>query len=408
MKRYEDKILNALLDKYESSLLYTGENKRRQRITYPISEKTLPEYFDLSSMAYDLIHEELSELAAKGFLFLVWKADKSHVLKEVELNTEQVEAVYQALNRTPRSQNEERALKVLQEFAETGDGVTEHVRAWLWDRICAGESVKKYVDIKAPDQILELLSHLHSIAANKDEMYVREFSVLCFHDSKAFEKAEGKYLALIRKFYAGPEEGVSELEDEQLLNLFGIYKNPAYVMVKGEGRLLLSGEGSKIQLEQLSGGIGIHSEDLKSVIFDTSVPVKRVMTVENLTAFHRIRVPGTLLLYLGGYHTAPRRLFLKKVFASYPDAEYRHFGDIDCGGFKILEDLREKTGIEFQPYRMDAETFLEYESYGRALTPNDRRELERMLGQERYRKYREVLELMIQKKKKLEQECVWS
>lgn len=34
MKRYDEKILNRLLDTYESSLLYTGQNQRKQSIAF--------------------------------------------------------------------------------------------------------------------------------------------------------------------------------------------------------------------------------------------------------------------------------------------------------------------------------------------------------------------------------------
>ena len=46
MKRYDEKVLNSLLDKYENSLLYTGQNQRKQSIEFPVKKSTLPEYFD--------------------------------------------------------------------------------------------------------------------------------------------------------------------------------------------------------------------------------------------------------------------------------------------------------------------------------------------------------------------------
>lgn len=423
MGQYEKIILNALLDKFESSLVYTGDNKKKQRVTYPVTKKTFPEYFDLSSMVYDQIHEEFLELESRGLVKLVWNSKTvGHVLKEVELDIGHADEIYGLLQRSSRSQLELQAISVLEELDGICDGVTECARKWMEERIRMGESIKKYVDISRTDEIRRLFMALHAVVSNQKEMYVREFSILHFHDTKAFEELEGKLISLICKFYTGTEVGLRELEDEQILNLFGIYKNPAYVMVKGAGILQLcsgvsreeakvpasekSQDYSIIYLDRLTGGIGIHSQDLKLIEFEKSSQVETVMTIENLTVFHRMSIPGSLLIYLGGYHTTARRQFLKKVYEAFPNARYLHFGDIDCGGFKILEDLKKKTGIGFLPYRMDIHTFLRYEEFCRPLTSYDRNELKRMTEEDRYEEYTDILMLMLEKKKKLEQECV--
>lgn len=411
MKRYEKAVLEELIAKYESSLVYTGENKRNQRITCSITEKKFPEYFDLSSLAYHQLHEELMELEEKGFVSLVWKSkSKGHVLKEAELNQLRADEIYQILNRPSRNQVEALAFREIAAFESVEDNVTENAAKWLKERILEGKSVKKYVDISKPEQIRQILYALHAAASNKREMYLREFSILHFHDSKALENLEGKVLSLIREFYMGMESGLEDLDDEQLLNLFGIYKNPSYVMAKGSGTLTLCSDGERdeftVNLSRLSGGIGIHSGDLMKIEFLPDSQVRRVLTIENLTVFHRFYMEDTLLIYLGGYHTKVRREFLKKVHLAFPKIEYLHFGDMDCGGFKILEDLRKKTGIAFLPYRMDVNTFLEFETFCRPLSLFDKKELARMLADRRYEAYWEVLQMMLDKGKKLEQECI--
>lgn len=417
MKRYENKFLNELLDRYESSLVYTGKNKVNRRITYAITKRTLPEYFDLSSLTYDRIHEELLELEARGWVKLHWNLRRGgHVVQEVELMVEKALEVYRYLGRTPKAQVEIRALEVIRPFLQIRDGVTEHAAAWLTERIAAGESVKKYIDIACPSQVELLLNSLHWLVTNRQERYVREFSILHYHDSKAFENLEGKVLSLIRHFYAGEEEGAEEMEDEPLLNLFGVYRNPAYVMVKGQGTLRVTKEGethmaatdraSEIDLGLLPGGIGLHSQDLQRISLAPDLRVRQVMTIENLTVFHRLSMEGTLLIYLGGYHNRARRQFLKMVHQALPEASYLHFGDLDCGGLQILADLREKTGIPFVPYRMDEATLSQYGDYCRPLTANDRRRLEKMLADERFEEFRGVMTLMLASNRKLEQECI--
>ena len=65
MKRYDEKILGLLLDKYENSLLYSGRNQINIKITISVSKHVLPEYFDVTSMQYDVIHEQLEALEKK-------------------------------------------------------------------------------------------------------------------------------------------------------------------------------------------------------------------------------------------------------------------------------------------------------------------------------------------------------
>ena len=76
MKRYDEKVLNSLLDKYENSLLYTGQNQRKQSIEFPVKKSTLPEYFDETSMQFELVHAQLADMEEKGFVRLIWRKGK--------------------------------------------------------------------------------------------------------------------------------------------------------------------------------------------------------------------------------------------------------------------------------------------------------------------------------------------
>ena len=84
MKRYDEKVLGYLLDRYELSLLYSGKNKINRTVFMPVSQKTLPEYFDESALQYEVIHQQLEKLEADGYVRLVWKnKKKGHILENV-------------------------------------------------------------------------------------------------------------------------------------------------------------------------------------------------------------------------------------------------------------------------------------------------------------------------------------
>ena len=133
------------------------------------------------------------------------------------------------------------------------------------------------------------------------------------------------------------------------------------------------------------------------------------ITIENLTSFHQWNCDRTgkeLCIYLGGYHNRTKRQFLMKMYKAYPEAEYCHFGDMDCGGFRIWRDLCFKTGIAFRPLLMDSETYLKYLDLGRELTEVDRKTLASMMEDPFYKKQKELFGLMLKMGKKIEQECV--
>ena len=69
--RYEEKILGALLDSYENSLLSRGENKVAIHVSFPFTKKTMPAYFDESSLVYEEIHGTVRHLEELGFIEVV-------------------------------------------------------------------------------------------------------------------------------------------------------------------------------------------------------------------------------------------------------------------------------------------------------------------------------------------------
>ena len=50
MAHYDARMLNGLLDSYENSLLSRGENKVAIHIAFHFTKKTMPEYFNESSL----------------------------------------------------------------------------------------------------------------------------------------------------------------------------------------------------------------------------------------------------------------------------------------------------------------------------------------------------------------------
>lgn len=402
MGQYDKKILNALLDSYENSLLSRGENKVAVHVAYAFTKKNIPEYFNESSLAYEEIHSCVKELEQKRFLEIVWKNGReSHIVQKVLLNENVVQDVYQYLKRIPKSEKENSALQLLVELQKKySTPVAGSFIQYLMERIVIGKSVKEFAELSNLKQMEHLIRAVACIEENQESCYIREFSIRCFGDSKIFEEMLGKIGKVWRNFSNESEHG----DAYAVLAEHFIYSTPNYVYLKGTGIIEL--ENQQIDLEVLHQGIGLSGEDLQQVHLTGKSKTKKVITIENLTTFFRWKEEDALIIYLGGYHNSLRRELLKMVYAQLPNALYLHFGDIDVGGFEIYEDLCAKTGIPFTVYHMGVRDLKKYRMYTKKLTANDRRRLKLLMEKNRKCDYMEVLEYMILNDVKLEQECI--
>lgn len=399
MAQYDKIILNRLLDTYESSLLSTGENRRNIHIEFRFTKKALPVYFDESSSEYEKIHFFMTDLEEKRLIRICWQGKRvGHIIAKVQLNTEKLEEAYAYVRRVPKNDMAAGHRRLLEEcLVQEPTPVCRAFAAYLLERLEAHRSVKEFVQLEDPDSTRLLLHTIRAIEKNAEPLYVREFSIRQFQDSKAFENMAGRAAHVFRRFKTGCEE----TPFQEILAEYGIYHTPNYIYLKGNATFSVGEE--KIDLSLFRQGLGISGEDLGRIRFDNMAGVKKVITIENLTSFFRWMEEDSLLLYLGGYHNGVRRALLKELYACCPQAAYYHFGDIDAGGFEIYRDLREKTGIPVRMYQMDLATLQAYEKYGRPLTESDRKRLQGMAGRE---ELREVIAYMLEHDVKLEQECI--
>lgn len=427
MVQYDKKIINALLDSYENSVLFTGDNKVNRSIQFPFNRKTIPAYFDESSSEYENIHIAMKELDAKGYVFLNWKKGKeNHILSKVTLNIDKLEQIYTYVKRMPKAEQLEQNKSLLKDLqAVYMTPVCSAFLSYLYKRIENYQSVKEYIDIANQEETKNLLKGIYAVEQNKKQCYIREFSIEIFGDSKLFEVIIGKVVKVFRTFSVDCEGK----DEEAILSEYGIYHTPNYVYLKGNVTVCIHNEC--IPVAALKQGIGISGEDIADIHLTDFSMIKCVMTIENLTTFFRLNEPDNLIIYLGGYHNSIRRTLLKRVYECLPSVKYYHFGDIDAGGFEIYRDLCEKTRIPFEMYQMDLATLRKYQIYGKQLTGNDRMRLKMMQEKilranaeqtdisegmrkgnthkpetDRSRDLVELIQYMLENNVKLEQECI--
>lgn len=404
MVQYDRKVLNHLLDTYENSLLSKGVNKRTIQIEFRFTKTSISAYFDESSDEYESIHVLMKSLENKALIQIIWKDNKQdYLIQKVRLITDHIEEAYRYVGRKPKRVLEEENTVLLKKYidlkssVEAETPITVAFVKFLLERIENHQTVKEYIDLENKKETDRFLQACVLVEQNKKPCYIREFSIVHFQDSKYFEQIEGRVAKIFRQFSREHED----MDTLEILAEYGIYRTPNYVYFKGDARISIGEE--IVDLSLLKQGIGVSGEDMMSIQFSDLGRIKKVITIENLTSFFRYWEENSLIIYLGGYHNSIRRNLLKMVYEAIPDAKYYHFGDIDAGGFSILLDLRNKTGIPFLSYHMDLDTLKQYSRYGKNLKESDRKRLEKMCSNE---EFSEVISFMLEEGIKLEQECI--
>ncbi len=387
INRYEKEIINKLIDKYEKSKSFTGENKVNQQFSVKISS-LFTKYGDHSNYeAFQGVNEAIDNLMRKSFVMA--KANSAHVYNNVVLNVDTLEEIYKYVSRVPKKDINEFVLRLMENYKGRNE-ILDRYCSVQYERINTNRPIQFF-----NDDLIELeniLIAVEELLKVHRETYMRDFSVRVFKDSKLFEGISPKVINLLYEYGDFAEK-------EQVLGDLNIIKNPTYINFKGAGSITIKGQ--RIDLTGFSNDIAISSIML-SDIDKIQVVGKAVITIENLTSFHTFRDKDMFAIYLGGYHNSLRREFIKKMYQQNPNVDYFHFGDIDAGGFYILEHLKKQTGVDFKPFRMDTETLIAYSEYTKPLTENDRDRLSRLINSEHGR----VIKYMLENNCKLEQEAI--
>ena len=294
---------------------------------------------------------------------------------------------------------------------------------WLTDSLARGDKIKPLADIEDPAGLEKLCRLMLAILTNDQDVYLRQFSTAVFNDSKIAEKELDRAAAVIRRFGTcnDAHDNDEVLSTDEIMERYGIYRNPVWVYMKGCAGFHLTNTGSNdhsdecgkstaavIRLSTLESGLGITLRDLELLEPDPDSMPECILTIENLTSYYQqdtiVNGMNALVIYIGGYAGRKKREFLKKLGKAYPDACFMHSGDIDCGGFRIWKSLCEGTGLPFGTYRMDLETFCRFLPSGKPITNRDRQTLNKIKEEPFFAGQRELFDKMLETGVKIEQE----
>lgn len=387
MTCYEEQILSWLIDSYEKKDI---GNSHTRKASISVAAK-FPEYTEPLSDAHGDIETAIQHLLSWGFVQC--SKNQQGYYTKVILEESALPKIYQFLHRTPKAELWEMQKILLGRYVAQPETLTGRFCVAMLDRLAGRKDIEYGLskDITLLEDVLLALANIERL--NK-ETYIRNFSEMVFRDSKRLQSI----LNPITRILLDYGDGVGQ--KETVLAQYNLINNPGYVHIKGDWQIWC--QGQCISTSMFHGGIAISSDALDE-IERIHVPGGRIVSVENLTTYHDTKESLGAIIYLGGFLNTVRTNFLKKLYGFELDAKYFHKGDLDPYGFLILEDLKEKTGIPFEPMEMDLNTLRQCHraGYFRPLDEADRK----AATLPELTQYQPILQYMLQHDCKIEQEC---
>jgi len=232
----------------------------------------------------------------------------------------------------------------------------------------------------------------------------RVFSVRLFNNSKRFETLKDALARLARRHHPAWRD----LSLAETLHELGLVANPGHLHLFGAWQIATAA-GQLLSLDGFAPSAGIPAA-LAAVSPRVTVSAQRVVCVENLTSFYElIRHSGDdfAALCLWGNPSPAMRHLLGQLVQTLPaDVPLDVWADINYGGLNILSQLRGEVSPRFSPWRMDIATLYEFARWGQPLTDTDRHNLARLRRNPHLVDMRPLIDHILQRGIKLEQEAI--
>lgn len=410
-KEWKEQLLSKLLDQYEKSVTYAGENKVKQ--VFSVKPSDISKGYNKDFLPPEQLFQEkeferlIRQMESEGLIHVV--PPNTGILRQICAVPERWEDYYACLNRTEKNILKKRLEEVYHRFCQCDlleAYGKEKLQTLKNSRARKLDEKKVEKEITEAEAIWNLVQFLKENQEKQRTTLEREMSEAVLHDSKQWEKIYRKKVCGILEHTGRYDEPLAELEEERerqtaLLEEFYIYSNPAYIYLKGDARICLE-DGRELR---------IYHDLPMSIPFETFQKAKSIqirdaalMTVENLTSFHRLEREHIFYLFLSGYHTRTKQALLQRIARENPGLSWYHFGDLDPDGLAIAGHLIRKTGLPFQLCAMGVQELQRFQTYAKPLEAPDRAKAEAMIKQGN--SYAGILRYMLEHNCKLEQEII--
>ncbi len=420
-------VLNALLDILERRPKNDGTlaTQHSRSIKVTLANLSIPTYFSQTDPTPRLIaNEQFTLLEKNGLLKLTWlPGETGYLLQSISLTEHATrntphKTLFHLANRTPIADNRTRleSLLLADKFRFQDDWRARAIN-YILNQLKAEKSPAPF-SLTDSNLTLDLLAVLQALPTLTTETPYRVFSVRTFNDSKRFEAIKKQLITLAR--LGNPEW--KRISTEEILRELNLVANPNYIHFAGNWQLTTN-NGGILNLSGFAPSVGFPAAQTSAL---QSVRAESVLCIENLTTFHQQvdkytskhaqAENGTRNLALSEVEGAQHAVIctfgnpspaVRRVLRLLPETTPIYlWSDLDYGGFNILSQLRRLVSAQTQPYLMDIDTLESSASRARPLTTSDRTNLKRLLLRPELQDVRPVIEHLLKRGLKLEQEGV--
>jgi len=394
-------ILDTLLGLYERRYTARSDNAAHQALRFDFESTSVPDYqSQIDPAPRQIANEQLRALEHLGWVKLDWlPGETGHLLATVTLKPDHTIEVFTWLKRTPQAAQRAQLIDLLLadrfRFDDWRLNALHHTIEQLkTDRSPAPFSL---IDTEFNRDLLVALAALDTV---REETPNRIFSVRLFNDSKRFDNLSGAVGTLARRHHSAWHDW----SNEDILRELNLTSNPTHLYLHGPWRLI-DEAGQVMTLSEFEPSVGVAAAQAQHVQ-QAGVDAGQVICVENVTTFYELirhtTEPLAALCLWGNPSPACRHLLRRLP----PEMPLHVWADLDYGGFNILVQLRGHVNARALPYRMDIETLETHARWARPLTANDVRNLKRLLHSAVIADIHPVIEHMLRRRLKLEQEAV--
>lgn len=423
------RILDELLDRYERSKAFR-EGVCARRIQVDVSScRIYSSCFDDGDSKREFL-ADLEELKAEGLIDYTWvRFEKGNLVDKVYLRTdpEKLREAYRIAGRISGEEKirtlEMQLQKTLEQSSEElcGSGdiplflqaeleavrKTKRIPRFFFD----GDAVYRK-DVERNRNLLLFLAEVSRVDA-PEETLERVMSTRLYGDSKYFEhELRMRVLSILR--YLEKCSGGESPDDDQLLAERGIFKWPEILEFQG-AVLVQMDDGNWIDYSSQRYGAYINGTAVRHVCNVLLTGVSNIISIENKANYvwylENQKQQDELVLYHGGYFSPAKGRWFRMIAkaAEKSSCKISHWSDIDLGGFRIFQILKNEIFPKAEPFRMDLETLKKYKERCLPLGGEKYREkLEKCLSDSEYLCFREVISYMLKENVRLEQEAeIW-
>lgn len=389
----ESEILNALINAYERSKVSKGQNKVHKDIKLDITHSVFDKHRNNDNGELEIA---IQRIERSGFAKASYTRNSQLQCIVLNLDNDSIEKLYKYLKRdNPKNliarykelfQNRLNCCQIVRDFSIKMIELLDEKRL---------NAVQQYVSNES--DLVDICNAIEAMSSLEEDVQERIFCAKLFSDSKKFNNLRSKISKIIRDFSDEPFD-----EDEDVIANMGVIKNTAYAFIKGD--LIVKVNNQIINLKEYREPLALSDCSIKAIEIKNA-GANSLYTIENLTSFDIFNKKDSVVVYLGGFHNAVKRELIKKIHQAMPNITYYHYGDIDAGGFYILNHLRKKTGIKFNSFMMGIDELERFRDNCKKLTESDRKRLSLMLENADFNEFKETITYMLNNNIKLEQEA---